>query len=66
MSAFKSVIYIYIYTIRCKYTYVQYIYTHICTYIHIYIHTYTDTYYDLVGQIMLNNEGQTDITLIAE
>ena len=44
----------------------KYIYIHICTYIHIYIHTYTDTYYDLVGQIMLNNEGQTSITLMAE
>ena len=30
-----------LYTIRCKYTNVQNLYTHICTYIHIYIHTYT-------------------------
>ena len=42
------------------------IYIHI--YVHTYIYTYThiDTYYDLVGQIMLNNESQTDITLIPD
>ena len=38
------------------------IYVH--TYIYIYI--YTDKYYDLIGQIMLNNQSQADLTLIPE
>ena len=35
-------------------------------YVHTYIYIYTDTYYDLIGQIMLNNQRQADLTLIPE
>ena len=42
------------------------IHIHIYVNTYIYTYTYTDTYYDLAGQIMLNNQSQTDIILIPE